>query len=157
MPAPADFPAINGYHYSYASIEITMLGEVTKYVAELSYDDAVERGLGRGTSGRKKIRTRPENSPEASITFYRREFDEFVARLKTAADRAGVAPRDFQFEMTVTYADNGQPTVTDTLQDCVIGGPSTNPSEGTDPTQIELPLDINKILWNGVDLDAVPS
>lgn len=155
MPAPADFAAINGYHYSWASIEFSILGEVTKYFNEITYTDAHERGMGRGTSGRKKIRTRGETSPEASATLYKRQWDELLALLRTKAAEQAVAVRDLPFTITVSYADNGQAIQTDTLEDCLLGQIETNPSEGTDPAMVEIELDVMRILWNGIDLDEV--
>lgn len=155
MPAPADFPAINGYHYSWASIEFSILGTVTKFLNEVEYTDGHERGMGRGTSGRKKLRTRGETDPEGSMTLYRKAWDELLEQLRVKAAELGVAVRDLPFSMTISYADNGQPTRTDVLEDCLLGEVSTNPSEGTDPAMVEVALDIMKIRWNGIDLDEV--
>lgn len=138
----ASYPAINGYHYSWSSIEITVAGEVTTLLKEISYTYARERGVGRGVSGQKRLRTRGDDEPEASLTFYKKDWDAFVERL-------GDGWADVEFDISVHYADEGMPSVTDEILRCVISSVETGGSEGTDPTEVAVELDVMDVKLNG--------
>jgi len=139
----ANFPAINGFHYSYASITIASDVDVTHLIKEISYSTKRERGIGRGTSGRKVLRTKGEENHEASVTFYRKEFDEFVSR-------HGDGFMDKELDWTISYAEEGLNTVTDKLERCVVDSVEAGGSEGTDPSEVPCDLNPMDIEYNGV-------
>lgn len=143
----AEFPAINGYAYSWASIELVIARSgdsrrITRLISEVSYGESRDRGMGRGTSGRKSLRTQGDSEYESSITFFKHEWDALVAEM-------GDGFMDEEFNLVVSYADKGRPVVTDTIERCLINAPSVDASEGPDPVTVECELDVMDILWNG--------
>jgi hypothetical protein len=139
-----DFPFVNGYAYSWASINISVAGEVTALVQSIDYENARTRGMGRGATGRKTLRGQGTDEPSASVSFYRREFDALVERL------GGDGFQDVECEITVSYREEGLPIITDTLESVLINTISASGSDDSEDLMvIECELDIMDILWNG--------
>lgn len=140
-----EFPFVNGFQPSWASISVSVGGEITTLVKSISYDNARTRGMGRGASGRKALRTQGTDEPSASIKFYRRAFDEVVERL------GGDGFQDVEFEIVVNFRTGpSDPIITDTLEACLINNPSQETDDDSeDPLVVECELDIMDILWNG--------
>jgi hypothetical protein len=146
----ANFPAINGFAYSWASVTTAAGDDLTPLIKEISYSSSRERGVGRGTSGRKVLRTRGDEDHESSIVFYREQFDQYVARY-------GHGFMDKELDWTVAYAEEGKPTVVDTLERVVLDNVESGGSEGTDPTEVSCDLNVMDVLWNGARGMAPPS
>jgi hypothetical protein len=138
-----NFPAINGFHYSWASIQIASGEDITAMIKEIIYATSRDRGMGRGTSGRKVLRTRGDEDHEASVVFFREEWDAFVGR-------HGHGFMDKELNWTINYAEEGKPTKTDVLERCVIDSVEAGGSEGTDPSEVSCDLNPMDIAWNGV-------
>lgn len=139
----ANIPAINGFHYSWASVETAAGVNVTPLIKEINYSTKRERGMGRGSSGRKVLRTRGDEDHEASLVWYREEFDKYVAE-------NGHGFMDKEQDWTVSYAEEGKPVVVDTLERVVFDSVEGGGSEGTDPSEIAIDLNIMDVLWNGI-------
>jgi len=140
---PIEYPLINGDRYDFASIVFHINGDVVLGVKEISYKNSRERGEVRGTHPQKLARTRGQYKSEASATLYRREFDELVQKL-------GEGYMEIVFPITVSYANDGQPLVTDTIVGCTITEDDHSNSSGTDPTEVKITFDPMYILVNGV-------
>ena len=139
---PIEYPLINGVRYDFSSIVFHINGDIVLGVKEISYKNSRDRGELRGTSPQKLGRTRGQYKSEASATVYRREFDELIIKL-------GDGYMEIVFPITVSYADDGQPLVTDTIVGCTIGEDDHSNSSGTDPTEVKLTFDPMYILING--------
>ena len=146
----ANFPAINGFTYSWASVTIASGEDITHLVKEINYSTKRERGMGRGTSGRKVLRTRGDEDHESNVVFYREQFDTWAAG-------RGQGFMDVELDWTVSYAEEGKATVTDTLERCVLDSVESGGSEGTDPTEVSMDLNLMDVLWNGLRGMAPPS
>lgn len=137
-----DFPLINGRRYSFASVILKINGRQVVGVKEVSYNWKIDRAKVRGTNIQPLGMTRGEYDCEGSLTFYKEDYDELIANL---GDGYGEAV----FDIAVSYADVGQPTVTDELRGCSLGGAEKSPSQGTDALEVKCDLSITYILENG--------
>ena len=140
----ADYPQINGYAYSFASVELNFDGSIIRGVKDINYTMGMERGEQRGTDSRKQARTRGDASPSGDVTMFRKDFDEVI-------DKFGEGYLHRVFTVTVTYAEDGSPTRTDTLEGCMFEEIGHSNSQGTDPTEVALTLNIMNIKINGKD------
>ena len=140
---PIEYPLINGDRYDFASIVFHINGDVVLGVKEISYKNSRERGELRGTSPQKLGRTRGTYKAEASATLFRREFDELIKKL-------GDGYMEIVFPITISYANDEQPLVTDTIVGCTINEDDHSNSSGTDPTEVKLTFDPMYILLTGV-------
>jgi len=139
---PIEIPLINGVRYDFSSIVFHINGDLIIGVKEISYKNTRDRGEVRGTSLQKLGRTRGQYKAEASATIFRREFDDLV-------DRLGDGYMEVVFPITVSYADDGQPLVTDTIVGCTITEDEHSNSAGTDATEVKLTFDPMYILIKG--------
>jgi len=140
---PIEYPLINGVRYDFSSIVFHILGDQVLGVKEIAYKNSRERGEVRGTSPQRLAKTRGQYKCEGSCTIYRREFDELIQRL-------GEGYQDVVFTVTVSYALDGQPLVTDTLVGCTLNEDDHSNSSGVDATEVKLTLDPMYILMNGI-------
>jgi hypothetical protein len=136
-----EFPAINGYAPSWASVECGIAGDITPLIKEIKYSNKRDRGMGRGSSGRKVLRTKGDDDPSASMVLYKGAWDTLVEKL-------GDGFQDVEFPITVSYTENGV-TKTDTLERALIDEPEGGGAEGNDPSEVSVGLNIMDILWNG--------
>lgn len=139
----ADFPLVNGNRFSWASIVLNANGTEITGITEISYSHKLEPGTVRGAGPWKAGRTRGEYTAEGSLTLLRSDWDAF-------RDSLGDGFLEIDFTTSVSYSEVAEgPVVTDELVGCRIKGPEHSPSQGTDPTTVQLPLDILYILENG--------
>jgi len=137
-----DYPLINGFRYDFSSIVFHLDGDVVLGVKEISYKNSRERGEVRGTSPQRLAKTRGQYKCEASCTLFRSEFDELIAKI-------GDGYQDYVFPVTVSYANDGQPLVTDTIVGCTLDEDDHSNSAGTDPTEVKLTFNPMYIVVNG--------
>lgn len=150
-----EYPEINGRRYTWASAEIAIgrtgqKRDITRLIKSITYSDSLEPAVGRGNSAKKQVRGLGIQEPEASITFYRREWDEL---LDTLGDGFGAVA----FDLSVSYADAGQPTVTDTIVAARIKSYETGGEEGEDLIEVEAELDPMDILIKGKSICPKPT
>jgi hypothetical protein len=138
-----DFPLINGNRYGWASVGFDIEGAEQVHVTECTYEHNLEPGEVRGTGPQVAGTTLGEYSASGSITFNQEGWDELRAKL-------GDGYMAKRFQLTVSYADEGQAVTTDELVGCRITGVSKNPSQGTDGLTVECALHIMYIIENGV-------
>lgn len=136
MATPA---LVNGVAYDYSSISIDFGGggDLSLLFTEISYSQALEPGGLRGTHAQLLARTRGEHSAEGSVTVYLATYYEIL-------DKLGDGYMEKEFDVTVTYADTGQPTKTDVLHRCRITNEDKNHAQG--PDALIVPLDLSIIM-----------
>lgn len=136
---------INGRAYDFSSIIIRAKGvAIEDGVSEISYKHSVERGSFFGNSRKRKARTSGKYSADGSLKMLRITHDAMVTAL------GGDGYLDEEFEITVSYADHGQPVITDYLKSVMLNGDDVSASEGNDPVQVSCDLDIDEVWMNGV-------
>lgn len=132
-----DYPLINGHRYSYASIEADVNGKKFYGHREISYSQDLEPGEVRGAHSQLLGRTKGELKAEASLTTYMEEWKELL-------DALGDGYMEKSFDITVSYAEDGRPTVTDKLRGCRIKRVEESHSQGTDALAVKIDL---HVLW----------
>ena len=80
---------INGKTFDFSSIEITIGALSYTNVTEITYSDSLEPGILRGTSAKKKGRTRGEYNAEGSITVYKADLASILAELAALGEGSG--------------------------------------------------------------------
>lgn len=136
------FPLINGHRYGWASIELDIDGAGHVHITEITYSHTLEPGVVRGTGPQVAGATRGEYSAEGSITFNKEGWDELV-------EKFGDGFFEKYFDITVNYAEDGQPVTTDRLVGCRFTSSEKGGSQGTDGLTVTAPLFVTYILENG--------
>lgn len=137
-------PIINGHDYSFASVEVRVDGQTFTGIKSISYSDQVERAKNYGTSSLVRGYTRGQYEGEGSLEFYASEWGNFLKAL-------GNKPYLKRFSITVTYAEDGQPTVTDSLEGCRLKKRSRDHSEGNEGLTVKCDLDVQVIKMDNLD------
>lgn len=138
--------AINGNLYDWESIEIQLPNGLAVGATEISYSDerGIEARYGKGSIPRGYGRKNYKASGSMSLD-------------KDEAERArrvlgGGFFTTNPFPVIVSYANHDQPTITDTLPDCMITKTDTGAKQEDDNTGV-IKLDfiiLSPIKWNGV-------
>ena len=138
---------INGNHYDWESIDVQLPSGVSVGLTEISYTDErpVEPRYGKG--GKPRGYGRKNYKASASATMDRDEFERLRSALGGSVYKAG------PFPVVVSYANNDQPTVTDTLPACMITKSDTSAKQDDDnagAVKVDLTV-LDPIKWNGVE------
>ena len=142
MTAPT-YPIINGHAYGFSSIELSLGGTIKRGFKEITYSQKREVGKLRGNMNQVIARTRGTYDAEGSLTLYAHEFNDLVAAW-------GAGWMEKVFTISVTYSEYGPlGTSCDVLYACTIINVEEGGSEGTDPLEVKIDLDIMKIKKNG--------
>ncbi|BCS55197.1 hypothetical protein [Geobacter sp. SVR] len=115
---------INGNLYDWESIEVQLPGGIAIGISSIDYDDErpIEERYGKGSTPRGYGRKNYKASAKMSL-----DLDE-AQRLQ---DKLGGSVYDSQpFDIVVSYATEGQPTITDVLPSCKIVKTSTANKQG---------------------------
>lgn len=144
----ADNPLINGLVYDHSSIEININGARYLQVSEISYEHELAPGELRGAAAKVLARSRGEYKGSGSFKMSKAESAQLVAAL-------GHGYMTKSFTITLNYADDGMPYITDTLEGARLTK-SAHSSSGSDPTQDTWDLHVMNILLNGWDATGEP-
>jgi hypothetical protein len=102
---------INGRAYDFSAVIIRAKGvAIEDGVSEISYKHSVERGSFFGNSRKRKARSSGKYSAEGSTKMLR------ITHVALVTALGGDGYLDEEFEITVSYADHGQPVITDYLK-----------------------------------------
>lgn len=132
MPSPTN-PRINGNRHAFSSVELSINGRRYKGVKEISYDDSLEGERVRGSSPVGLGVTQGDYDANGSITLYREEFDQLTQDI-------GDGYGEVEFEITVTYAARGAPTITDRLPANRLKKVENSHSQGAEALEIKLEI-----------------
>jgi hypothetical protein len=136
---------IRGRLYDHGKVEIRLNGKTYELVKEIKYKSTREIGKARGTSPLRRGKTRGTIDFEGSIVLYKSPdggFDQIV-------EDFGPGWMEKEFDIIVTYGDDGDPITVDELLGCEFLTDEGGTSEGSDPAEVSLDLDISSILRNG--------
>lgn len=137
------YPDVNGVRYDFSSIKIDLDGGLKlQGIKEINYSHGLEPTDVEGASAEPIGRTRGKYSREASMTLYEWEW-------KILRDRFGDGYLEKVFTISVTYADDGQPTITDQILGCRIKKVDKARATGGDAAEVKLDLHCMKIIEGG--------
>jgi hypothetical protein len=146
------YPLINGFEYSFASIEVELIGNQgvrlpLPGIKAINYNDKLARAKVFGNSVAPQGRTRGQVTPSGSIEFYRRQW-ESACNVLSNYGAWGISER--AWTIIVLYGEMGITPTRDVLEGVSVINPDASNGEGTDASVIKCELDIMKpILWNG--------
>ena len=133
---------INGHVYGHSSIECTVNGVIFPAIQEITYSHQLEPGH-IFAKGKKAARTRGRYAPEdATVKLYKADYDHL---------RASLSPdyMEKSFVIVVSYGEQGEPLITDTLKGCRIKmAETTSSQDNTDAVMTTVTLDVMEILEN---------
>jgi hypothetical protein len=134
---------IKGNQYDHGSITFK-LGDfdLSGGVKEIKYGWKRTRGSLRGASPFRRGRTKGVVDFEGSIVLYKYMFDLLV-------DTFGDGWAELGLTIVVQYGNDEQPVRVDTLEDVEFNSTEGGSSEGEDPNEVSLELDIMNLLYNG--------
>ena len=142
--APLTFPLINGNTFDFSSIELDAEGRKYNGFKSIEYDHSLEPGEARGNRAQVVGTTRGQYSAAASAEMYKSDYAQLIAQL-------GNGYMTKRFPITVSYAEAGQPIITDRLFQVRIKKAANSHSEGGDPLTVKLDLHVMRISENGLD------
>lgn len=143
------YPLIRGKRHGFASITLKFAiadggSTVEMFIKSINYGRTRSRGLLRGNHIDPIAKTRGENEYKASVEIALAEYRLLIAEL-------GPGYGDRDFDVLVTYGENGFETVTDEIRGCNLDDDDASNSQGPDPLMRKLDLAPLKILMGGVD------
>jgi hypothetical protein len=149
------YPTLNEIEPSWADIAIAIAlysGPTIKTtdVAAITWSDSVDVGTVYGANGgRIKKTTTGQLSCEASLTLYKTGWKTLRTALAAKNKRITLV----HFDIFVQHTLPGETTVhTVKILGARVVGRSGNDAEGTDASQIEIPINVKRIEEDGVSL-----
>jgi hypothetical protein len=136
------YPEINNRTYSFSSIEADLDGDLYTAFKSINYSDSLEPGELRGTAVHRLQRTDGEYKAEASIEMSLEEADKLIQKLGNGFMLKA-------FKVTVQYAPDNMPVITDELIGCRLKKKDNSNSQGSDPSMVKFDLDPMYIIHNG--------
>lgn len=136
---------INGVTYDWHSIEVLAKGVSCPELKDISYKESGKRTKVFGTPRNAVGRTGGKSEPEASMTMFKAQWEQFKAQL---GNGFGLV----EFNVLVNYSEENQPIVTDALIGCTVEEVDTSPSNGDDPVEVKLSLSVMRMKHNGLEM-----
>jgi hypothetical protein len=141
---------INGKQYGWEDITVNLPHGIAVDIDSIEYSDKKdsESVYGRGSNPRGY--GEGNYSATAKVSIRREEYNKFLDYAKNVGRPLYKIP---PFPVTVSYANDDQPIMTDKLPSCKlksIGGGGG--SQGDKSLKIELEFDVHSpIIWNGIE------
>ncbi len=155
MPYEIQYPLINGHRFSFASIEATFgSAGVIVGIKSINYSTELTPGDVYGTAPQKIGRTRGKANSSSDCEMLRLEFENLRGTLGPGSDGTGYG--ETSFDITVQYAEDGQPTITDTVIGNRITKVDLSNTDGTDPSACKLTHNTMQI-WLGGQNQSIAS
>lgn len=143
--ATPQYPLINGDAPDFASLEVSIVGDITSDVKEISWKDTNEGSEQFGTSRQKISETGGQYKAEGSITLYKHA----AIRIRKKLGNGWMKQR---FNIIVNCRLEGFDEVsTAEIIGCKVKGNDRSASEGTDALVEKWDLNVFKIREDGVD------
>ncbi len=143
---------INRVSYDYENIKIDLgpYGEVSEGITSISWELTVETEKEYG-AGREAFDATEgvHNVEDASLTMKEWAYRNLIEKMGN-----GYMTKAARFDTSVSFAHTGEPVSTDVLQRCRIIGVSRDHSQGPDGIEVELTLQVMKVVEGGFDSAA---
>lgn len=139
------YPLINGFAFSFRSIELNLGGKKIRGFKEIKYDHGVEPGEGYGPDQVIQVVTRGKYKANGSLIVWQHEWEEIRKAL-------GHRYMNKVFTGSVCYAESGGPidATVDTLVGVRIIKVDKGASEGDEPNEVNLALHIRQVIEGGL-------
>lgn len=134
---------INGRSYGWASISVKLLGRTVEGITAISYTTRRNKTNNNGRGGVPVSRGRGSKEYEASMTLEMKEVRAIIAGLPKGKDLTDIAP----FEVVVSYQDDANVIVNDTLHNFEFTEHPQTAAEGDTSIVMELPGIISGISY----------
>jgi hypothetical protein len=164
MVANNAYPTLNGITPSWADATITLAPDGAPLLESLDIkaintNTSVEVGSQKA-GGRVMKRTTGDLSNEASVTLYRGGFQRLVRGLMAVAPSRGAVKllRFVHFNIAYQYTPQGDTEIYERrIKGCFMTGAAVNGAEGTDPSEVEVPLSVAEIcdVIDGVEVSLL--
>lgn len=157
MTTPLNYPMVNGYRYSWVSIEVKVAGQIF-YATAVNYSRKRNRAVVRANHPDPIAKTRGSNEYAADIEMLLSEFNALQATLINVANQQGLngGYGDVFFQTIVMFGETSLDTITDTINGCTMDSTESSNAEGTDASKRKFEMSPLKILFGGQDDLAVP-
>lgn len=140
---------INGKCYDWSSTSIGMTGMDSIELQEISYDDEQEVEAVYGKGGKIRGYGTGNQKNSVKLSMLREDFDEMIRVMKSQGYK-----NFYKFiipKITVSYADEGAKTVTDTLTNVIFSKRSLKAAQGDKSMKVDLDgMAIGGIKINGM-------
>lgn len=135
-------PLINGSAYSYANIQVNILGVPVFGVTKISYKDTLDKQNLYGQGSNPIERGVGNYSAEASITLTKKEY---VSLINAAPNRRlqDIPP----FSIVVTYINANNQTIVETLRNVEFMTNGIDVNQGDAQIEVNLDLILSHIDW----------
>ena len=146
---PIQYPLINGFAFSYSSIEWKLAGLIFRGFKSTNFGYKRDRSKVYGHSTEPLAKTVGKSDYTSDGEMYLAEFNNFVTNL-------GPGFGDKVFTSYVTFQQGDLPTTQVQIIGCTLDEVTASFSEGTDPLAIKFALNPLSILWNGKPFTGFP-
>ena len=152
-PANNDYPVLNGISPSFADVKVSVTPDGAplidmKDIKSINTSTSVEVGEQRA-GGRVMKHTTGSKSDDASMTLYRDGYVKLLRGLMALAPKRGNARliRYVTFGIDYQFTPVGSDEIYERrVKGAFIVGSTDNPSEGTDASEVEVPLKCKEIV-----------
>lgn len=127
---------INGKCYDWSSVSIGLTGMDSIELQEISYDDEQELDPVYGKGGKIRGYGTGNQKNSVKLSMQREDFDEMIRVMKKQGVKhfyKCIIPK-----ITVSYADEGAQTVTDTLTNVIFSKRSLKAAQGDKSMKVDL-------------------
>lgn len=141
---------INGRNYDWESTTINLPHGTLVAVSKIEYSDEKEFKPVYGKGSKPRSFGSGNYKAEGKLTLQREEFEALLLYCRSQGIREfyGLAP----FPITVSYANEDRPLVTDVLKQCKFTKTGSGSEQGKE--QIEVELDF--VILGGIEWNALP-
>ncbi|MDF7813608.1 hypothetical protein [Hymenobacter sp. YC55] len=135
-------PLINGVAYSWADINVQLLGKTLIGISEITYEDEQEMVDNYGAGNNPSSRGYGQNKPTASMKVEAKELERLVDAVPSGRIQ-DIPP----FPIVVSFVNSVNRVVTHKLMNAQFKKNSRNSKAGDTNIEVEVPLIISHILW----------
>lgn len=153
---PLQYPLVNGFSYSWASVEFKFAGSPIITVQSIDYKVTNEVKWVYGTNPNPLAQTRGKITNSGKCKMLLAEFNVLIASLGANDPTGNNAYGDVFFDVDITYAEAGNNVIGDTLRGCRITSVEQSSAESADAIMVEMELNPTKILRNGQPMSSAP-
>ena len=153
---PLQYPLVNGFAYSWASVEFKFAGSPIITIQSIDYKISNEAKQLYGTNPNPLATTRGKITNSAKCKILLAEGQALISALGQADPTGNNAYGDIFFDTNVTYAEAGNNVISDTLRYCRIYSFDQASAEGPEAIMVEFELNPLVILRNGQPMSSSP-